>query len=74
MTRTMFVHGQEVHKSNCKAIRTCDDYLAKIDSLNIRTGHPEIHFSEISKARKGQFKSSSGNLVAFVDNILLTNT
>ena len=76
MTWMLFVHGQKVDPKNCCEIRACtcscyDDInqlVVKIDSLNICAGHPESHFSEVTQARKGKFKSTSGSLVAFVDD------
>ena len=59
---------------SCCAIRMCNgsvdinQLVEKIDTLNICAGHPENRFSEISQARKGEFKSSSSSLVAFVDD------
>ena len=74
MSWTLFVHGHKVDLQNCCAMRTTNGNLEinqlveKIDSLNICAGHPESRFSEITQARKGEFKSSSGSLVAFVDD------
>ena len=74
MAWTLFVHGKKVDTNNCTAIRAYEAYcnvnelISKIDSLNVCAGHPESRFSEISKARKGKFKSSNGNLIAFTDD------
>ena len=74
MAWTLFIHGKKVDTKNCTAIRAYEAYcnanelISKIDSLNVCAGHPESRFSEISKARKGKFKSSNGNLIAFTDD------
>ena len=74
MVWTLFVHGKKVDTENCTALRTyashhnVNELVARIHSLNVCAGHPETRFSEISKARKGKFNSSSGDLVAFTDD------
>ena len=46
-----------------------NELLVNINSLNVCASHPEICFSEISKARNVKLNSSSGsNLVAFTDD------
>lgn len=76
MSWTLFVHGHKVDPDNCSAIRACarsghvdiNQLVVRIDSLNVCAGHPEGRFSEVTKARKGKFRSVSGDLVAFVDD------
>ena len=53
MAWTLFIHGKKVDTKNCTAIRAyynVNEFISKIDSLNMCAGHPESRFSEISKA------------------------
>ena len=42
--------------------------LAKLDALNVCSGHPEQHFIEMLNDRNGKLYNSSGGVAAYLDN------
>ena len=75
-TWTLTVHGHEVTKDQCSAIRDIPEIigiydlsqlLLQLDQLTVCPGHPDQHFESMANARKGSFTSSSGDTMVYVD-------
>ena len=73
---SLTVHGHEVKKDQCLAIRDVPDIISvrnllqllfKLDQLTICPGHPDPHFLTMANSRKGTFTSIYGDVTAYVN-------
>lgn len=72
----LHVHSNIVHPNTCEALKSFPSFVSpeclseiimSVDHLLICAGHPDSHFIEMLRMKKGKIISSNGETAAFLD-------